>query len=440
MALKEHFGYIIIVLFVGIYLGVTVYLKHKLKFWITQPVFHIYNIWYWINPPGVITKELPSIVSVTQKGASKHLNQYNIKTLEVEELKDTVLCAQICNFIKTNYIFQEIVPKQHKREGAQAGAAGKAALEEKKAVKTEYTPTQSNIIEYHNGTNHPSFFSIYQQPKILFEKGEAATTVKDLIGVISARALTICLKNTLPFQTYYIDNLCVDPLNRKNGIAPQLIQTQCYNLRHLNTKIQTCLFKREGQLNALVPLVVFETYCLDLSSLKKEAPVKEMREFTVIEIGVPQLPLFIDFIKAQKPDYECMVLPEIANLIHLLKSENLVIYALLDRKGQIQASFTFRRLNLTYDGKKAMECINVVVLKDINPLYKKGFSIILTTLKKKNPFEYLLIEETANAKQVIDYLIYNIKASIYFKSPTAFFLYNYACRTISSGAAALFIY
>jgi hypothetical protein len=431
LALKEHLGYFIIVLIVLIYLIVTVYLKHKLNFWITQPVFHIYNLFYWLNPPGVINKEIPSILSVAQKGASKHLNQFNIKTLEIEELKDTVLCAQICNFIKTNYIFQQIVPKQAAQKQKQA------EQKQKQAVKTVYTPTASNIIEYHNGTNHPSFFSIYQQPKILFEKGEPATTINDLIGVISARALNITFKNALPFPTYYIDNLCVDPLHRKSGIAPQLIQTHCYNLRQSNTKIQTCLFKREGQLNALVPLVIFNTYCFELTSFLKEVP-EEMRDYTVIEIGIPQLTLFIDFIKSQKTYYECVVLPEIANLINLLKNENLIIYALLDRKGQIQSSFTFRLLNLTYDGKKAIECINSVVLKDTK--YQTGFKVILDKLKKKCPFDYLLIEETANAKLVVDHLIYNIKASIYFKSPTAFFMYNYACRSISSASLALFIY
>ena len=50
------------------------------------------------------------------------------------------------------------------------------------------------------------------------------------------------------------------------------------------------------------------------------------------------------------------------------------------------------------------------------------------------------MEETANAKTIVDHLINNIKASIKFKSPTAFFLYNYAQRSIPNSALALMVY
>ena len=102
----SNIAYIIIILIVLVYLSFTAYLKYKLKFWLTQPVFHIYNLWYWMHPPGIISRDVPSITSITQKGAANYLNQYNIKTIKVEELADNILCDQICNFIKTNYIFQ----------------------------------------------------------------------------------------------------------------------------------------------------------------------------------------------------------------------------------------------------------------------------------------------------------------------------------------------
>ena len=420
----SNIAYIIIILIVLVYLSFTAYLKYKLKFWLTQPVFHIYNLWYWMHPPGIISRDVPSITSITQKGAANYLNQYNIKTIKVEELADNILCDQICNFIKTNYIFQS-----------------------KQAV---YAPSKSNILEYHKGTNHPSFFSIYQQPKILFEKGEATTTVKELIAVISARALNITLKNTPTFPTYYIDNLCVDPVHRKSGFAPQLIQTQCYNLRHANKRIQTCLFKREGELNALVPLTVFETICFDLTatSILEEGSSRTLNG-AIIEIGIPQLALFMDFIKSQIPFFECVVLPDITNLTNLIKTENLFIYALLNPQGQISASYIFRNLNLSYDnGKKTIECINIVLKKNVleeddNKQYELGFNKAIFSLfkkKKERAFDYLLIEETANAKLIIDHLINNIKASIKFKSPTAFFLYNYAQRSIPNSALALMVY
>ena len=417
--------YISIILIVIFYLGFTAYLKYKLKFWLTQPVFHMYNLWYWIKPPGVIMSELPSVQSITQNGASKYLNQFHIKTLDFESIKeDNVLCEQICNFIKSYYIY-----------------GSKTAV---------YTPDKNDILNYHIGTNHPSFFTIYEKPKILFEKGEPITSIKDIIAVIAAKAVNITLKNKRTFPTYYIDNLCVHPQNRKDGIAPQMIQTQCYNLRHANKKIQTCLFKREGQLNALVPLVVYDTFCFDLTDLfaiyKKEVSFEN-----VTEISVRQLPLFTDFIKLKTPYFECIVMPDITNLMNLIKTENIIIYALLDTNKQILATYVYRNLNLNYDGKKVMECISIVLHESIlqekekeeaKKVYQLSFNIALLKLKKKFPFDLLLIENTANANLIIDCFNNNNNTNtlLKFKSPTAFFLYNYAHHTIHKSSLAMMVY
>ena len=420
----QHIFYFSIILIVISYLCFTAYLKYKLKFWLTQPVFHMYNLWYWIKPPGVITPELPSVQAITQNGASKYLNQFHIKTLNFETIQeDNVMCERICNFIKSYYIY-----------------GSKTA---------NYTPTKENLLDYHIGTNHPSFFTIYEKPKILFEKGEPISSINDIIAVIAAKAVNITLKNKRTFPTYYIDNLCVHPQNRKDGIAPQMIQTQCYNLRQENKKIQTCLFKREGQLNALVPLVVYDTFCFDLTDLfaiyKKEVSFEN-----VTEISVRQLPLFTDFIKLKTPYFECIVMPDITNLMNLIKTENIIIYALLDTNKQILATYVYRNLNLNYDGKKVMECISIVLHESIlqekekeeaKKVYELSFNIALLKLKKKFPFDLLLIENTANANLIIDYFNNNKNNNniiLKFKSPTAFFLYNYATYSVKNTKALLF--
>ena len=48
------------------------YVKIKFGFWAYQPVFHRYNLLYWIYPCGIINKELPE--------TNKFCNFYNITT------------------------------------------------------------------------------------------------------------------------------------------------------------------------------------------------------------------------------------------------------------------------------------------------------------------------------------------------------------------------
>ena len=36
-----------------------IYIKLKFGFWVVQPVFHVYDIFYMIWPPGIINHNLP---------------------------------------------------------------------------------------------------------------------------------------------------------------------------------------------------------------------------------------------------------------------------------------------------------------------------------------------------------------------------------------------
>ena len=51
---------------------IRLYVKITYKFWAYQPVFHYYNLFYWIYPIGIIDKELPK--------SNKYCNFINITT------------------------------------------------------------------------------------------------------------------------------------------------------------------------------------------------------------------------------------------------------------------------------------------------------------------------------------------------------------------------
>lgn len=373
-----------------------------MKFWYTQPVFHIYNLWYWLNPPGIIMSDLPKI--------NKFTNLINIKTEGLTTI-NAVLLERICNFIKIYYIQSE---------------------------KVSYNPSKNNIIEYLRFCNSESYLTFYQKPKILFEKSDPTGLSEDILAVTSARPLNITFTfnkgnnkgNNKIFQTYYVDNLCVHPDYRKGGIAPQMIQMHYSNLRQKNKKIQTCLFKREGHLTAIVPLTTFETIgFLLLPSPSSPLPMLPSH-MQIIVIGVPQLSLLQDFIKLQINNFDCLILPDISNIINLIKTENIYIYGLLD-SGALKALYIFRHQNLFYGEKQAIECF--LAIKDemlASFEFMNGFLISLHKIKteRKNKAEILLLEDTAHA-----YLLRSqLSLPILFTTPTAFFLYNYACYTISN--------
>ena len=395
--------YLIIALLLA-YICLVAYIKIKLQFWRTQPVFHIYNLVYWLNPPGIIDTKIPETEN------NKYMNHINIKTFKLADIeeKNALTLDKCCNFIKNYYAVHSFAQNSD----------------------PEYLPTKNNIIGYMNGANHAAYITVYQEPEVLYQQGAAISSINTIKGVLSARAVNICLKGKGPaFPVYYVDNLCVHPEVRKKGIAPELIQTHYYNLRKNNPKIMTCLFKREGDLNAIVPLTTFETYGFTIATMNFPNDNDLHASMKVIEIGVPQLTLLVEFIKSQQTKFDCVILPDITNLANMIKTENIIIYGLITN-GLLLSIYVFRNIQLYYGNKRATECI--LSLYSYNKeLFVTGFNIALGKMKSRLKLGVVLIEDMAQADGLID----NFKmltVPILFRNPTAFFLYNYACYSVRS--------
>lgn len=392
--------YLYIILFlIIIYLLICAYVKIKFRFWSLQPVFHIYDFIYWINPPGIINNDLPEI--------NKYINFLNITTQNIQETKEIIL-TQMCNFINCHYL---------------------------RSKNAEYTPSTKNILEYLKNTNHPSYLSIYKEPKILFQNGNPEITINDYKAVITARPLYITFKNKKTFPTYYVDNLCVNPLYRKKGIAQQIIQTHYHNLRHFNKNIKTCLFKREGNMTAIVPLTTYITIGYELIDSNNDKFLDS--SYSVIEITSKNLHLFASFIQLNIKKFNCSILPDLSNINTLIKSNNIFIYSIINNNNII-AVYAFRNPSLKYDKiHNSIECF-ATISNCNNNIFITGFNISLQLCNKYINATRLLLENTSDSYNIIErYEKLNIP--IFSKSPTAFFMYNYACYSIHPNKC-LFIY
>lgn len=398
--------YLALLLFISFYIIFMGYIKIKMKFWSQQPVFHIYNLLYWLNPPGIIHKEMPVI--------NKYTNIIDIKSYGISEIKETLL-ERICQFIKIYYI---------------------------QSSNTTYSPTKTNIIEYLKSCNQESYLTLYEKNKLLFEKGEVTNSIStDIVSVITARSMNITLKNNPAFPLYYVDNLCVHPDYRKHGIAQQMIQTHYYNLRKNNKKIQVCLFKREGELNAIVPLVAYKTtgYNIKNISLLNVLSLQNQNQhyLNIIEIGTSQLSLLLDFIYSQKNNFDCIIMPDVSNILNMIKSENIYIYGVLT-DNYLTAIYAFRKPNLYYEKEEAIECIMSIdgfLKNNDDDSFIRGFNISLNKIKEKLKISILLLENTSSNNKITHYLnnLFIIqKNNILFESPTAFFLYNYVSHSVPS--------
>ena len=289
----EYLSYILCFGILIIFL-IYIYIRLKYGFWVLQPVFHIYDFGYMLNPPGIIQDSLPE--------KNKYTNFKEIDTIVFSELT-SIQKTRFTNLIKVNY------------------------LQNKDNI---FSPQTENIIPYFIGHNDKSFISFFYKDEHMIDlKKGTMITDRQIIGAMTSRPLNVLINNNKnpKFRVYYVDYLCVDKLNRKKGIAPQIIQTHHYNQRYLNKNIVISLFKREDELTGIVPLCVYSTYGFSVDKWTK--PPDLSGEYKLLEINGTNFRFVYDFMRANTNKFDIIINADIANILELIKTKHIFVYAIL---------------------------------------------------------------------------------------------------------------
>ncbi len=380
------------------------YLRLKFRFWSLQPVFHFYDLYYWVVNVGIIRKELPS--------KNRYVNINKIKTNCFENLNELTK-KQIILLIRLNYYRNN---------------------------ENKYDPHAENILPYFVGHNASTFWSYYLEPDILIDNVTSKTIeVPKIVGVITSRPLHVTIyanatsKST--FDVYYVDYLCVNKNWRNKNIAPQLIQTHEYNQSHNNRKICVSLFKREEELTGIIPLTVYKTYCFPL----RENMFDILDANVTILTGDKQNMYYLyDFLSTLN-NRGILIYPEMSNLMELVSTKNLYIKMLVIN-GNIESVYIFRK-TCTYI-KKSREIISCIasVKKRKGALttseFIRGFKASLWTIIRENSnYKYLSIEDISDNTCIINNICDRTHPIAI--SPMAYFFYNFAYSPFESGKCVI---
>ena len=397
--MQEYILYIILIIIIIILL-ICGYIKIKHRFWSQQPVYHIYDFHYYLFPPGIIQYELPE--------KNQYCNFTNIEFIPYDMLSELKL-TQFQHIIQSHYLQNN---------------------------ENKYEPQKENIIPYFVGHNVASFFSFYYEDELLMDlkKGTIDVPNKKLVGVMTTRPLHVTINNGGKhafFDCNYVDHLCVNNMHRKKGIAQQLIQTHHYHQRHKLKQIQVSLFKREGELTGIVPLTVYDTFGFNMSGWiePQELPANEA---TLIECGPTNIQHLIDFMKENKSRFDICIVPEISNILELLKTKNMYVYMVIQDQDVKSAYFFRKTCTFITTNCEALCCfasINGFHNNNIE-LFIHSYKLALWKISESNKnYKYAIIENISDNKPIIDNL--KLKTVPGILNPTAYFFYNFAYPTFN---------
>lgn len=376
--------------FIVFLLCIIAFIKIKYPFWSIQPVFHYYDFYYWFVDSGIINKKLPE--------KNKYFHP-QIKIFSYEQITE-IHQIDFLKLIQTNYIHN----KEYKNN--------------------KFLPLLENIVPYFTSHNSPCYWSLYYKPKVTTDLSEE----KVLISAITSRPLHVYIEDKIQMDVYYIDYLCVDVDNRKKGVAPQMIQTHEYSQRHQNHDIQVCLFKREDELTGIIPITAYDTY--GFKNTKWYKPQDLPAQITILKADSQNLYYLVDFIRLNKSVFKINIMPEISNLLELIKTNNLIIYIIME-EGKIHGAYFFRK-NCTYVEEKeaVFSCIASINVSAEEKVFIHGFKVAIFKIMTEYPeCKYVLLEKISHNHVIIKDLCKKTHPII---SKTAYFFYNFAYHTFES--------
>ena len=389
----EYLSYILCFGILVIFL-IYIYIRVKYGFWVLQPVFHVYDFGYMLKPPGIIQHSLPE--------KNKYTNFKDIDTIVFSQLT-SIQKTRFANLIKTNY------------------------LQNKDNI---FSPQPENIIPYFIGHNDKSFVSFFYKDELMIDlKKGTMVTDRQIVGAMTSRPLNVLINNQLKpkFRLYYVDYLCVDKFNRKKGIAPQIIQTHHYNQRHLNKNIVVSLFKREDELTGIIPLCIYSTYGFSVDKWTK--PIDLSGEYKLLEINGTNFRFVYDFITKNVNKFDILINADIANILELIKTKNIFVYAILCDE-EIICCYFYRKSCVEIEkGLEVLSCFASICDCD-EDIFIQGFKISFWKISAENFFGFCAIENISNNNIILNNIILNTKPFIV--SPTAYYFYNFAYPTFNS--------
>jgi len=384
------------------YFAIVIVFRVKSKFWYLQPCYHFYDFHYSFYKNQIINKELPKINS--------YVSFEKVITLKPEDISNETF-QYIVDLLKKEYY--------HVKDG-------------------KYNPTIGTVLPYFKKNNYHSSITLAVSPTYIGgQENGNIMKYNDIVGCIMSKPLNIRFSGTSqPTYVYYVDFFCIKKEYRKLGYSEIMIQSHEYYNRHNNKNIQIHLFKREGDLTGIVPLVKYNTYLYPIPSIHpsrkfiyNSSDIHSTTHPVLIQLNKKNVQCLFDYMKTLEL-FDVLVYTGANNLIELIETKNVFCFVLKDMD-EIAACYFFRDTRMEVSGNLALSCF-ATIKNDLleQTMFMDGFLQSINIIQKENNnlFFYLFVENISHNSFLLDEDILGVSMS---SSQTAYFLYNYISQPIT---------
>jgi hypothetical protein len=368
-----------------LYAGLVAFVRLSFPFWAQQPVFHVYDWALYVSSPRVLHPGPPRPTPwvredlVSTQGAASHT------------LSDLV------SFLDQHYFRHPHHPDNR------------------------FAPTQRWWQASIQSDAPTSLVSIYRPP-----------SSPSPYGMLTSR-LVSCRGRHWPSDVWYVDYLCVHVAHRKQQVAPTLIQThEAYQRRHFPS-YPVSVFKREGELTGIVPLVVYDTPLWAWTSLSLPKSLSLPASWSVRLLDETHTSVWDHVERVTARRWSVFLRPRGTHLQDQLR-EQVASLAVLEHQGRVQALYLFRRTCtwMTRVRGEVMSCGGAIRLhpkKGSLATFRAGFHEALRLVMAQCPsIGFVAMEPLADQRDLF------LSSPPVCTTRMAYFAYNFAHPTVAASS------
>jgi hypothetical protein len=409
------------------------YIKIKYPFWNGQPVYHSYDFWRGFYHSPYVMYSIPIKTKYYDK-------QQLVHTHKVGEC-DKAFKTRIVELLECHYISSD---------------------------KIIYNLEERDFTSYFTGQNEPSYITVLNEftytpipldssSNISFKWAPSAPTWKDLlqspqiqnkeIGCVTSRHVHLVIWGQEgkyhKYDAYFQDFLCLHRDKKKN--IRTLFDTHEYNIRVRNPDIKVSIFRQEISLiDGVVPLTQYTSY---FYFLRNKVGLLG-REFTLSRVNKNNNDVLIDLwggLLKTNVYHDCLLYPDIGNILSLIKSRNMWVYC-LKRKEDILAAYFFKNAHTNYEemddsygnGGHTLQLVASINNTSSHDLFYTCFTACLGEISKENPYFKILMIDCIGHNNIINQM-WNNTHDIIISVPSAYYAFNFIIPTSPITNARCFI-
>lgn len=367
-------------------LAVVAWIRIRHPFWSLQPVYHPYDVWRYFGTEGVIQTSLP-------RHTTKFFKPIQVKTQAFLDASDEDL-ATVLDLIQCHHVPSE-------------------------SVTLTLTDATLRLLGSHHVAAQ-SWVSTFSADE-------------HVVGALLAYPVRM-VKHGKASSVFYWDFVT---MHRDTGqdvnTVRALLQTHEYNQRSREPDIPVSLFRKDVTLSdGIVPLVQFTVTRFELVKERVKKPPLP-HPLTVTRILGHNIHVLMDilFSASQQRKDDLFLFPEMTAMQARIDANQWFVFALQSSPDAVEALYLFRDTNLVHeDGEhRGLECLGSFVTGAKDEYFFAGWLHALNDTLVIRDFGWMAIPSFGLNETLIT--TWKWKYNPISTHDAAFYLYNYACPTVS---------